>query len=175
MTPLLYDRCGKVINSNYVQFPVELCLSPSVHIYTLDFDSHDVVFVFLIRMMAVPATVIYFTSYERLKVLFVHENGKTEDWWKPMAAGALARGEAFLTIKTDSITSVLLEVGQDTDNSWDQSNYISQGFNGDACGHFCEHTLANILKDIFTQHLSYTQPPYLGMHIMKCVTQEHEF
>ncbi|XP_064595235.1 probable mitochondrial glutathione transporter SLC25A40 isoform X2 [Liolophura sinensis] len=63
-------------------------------------------------IMAVPATVIYFTSYERLKVLFVHKNGRTEDWWKPMAAGALARVWAVTLISPLELVRTKLQSEQ---------------------------------------------------------------
>lgn len=44
------------------------------------------------RVMAVPATVVYFTCYEQLKVAFRYKDDNPFDWWKPMAAGAVARG-----------------------------------------------------------------------------------
>ncbi|XP_048238612.1 probable mitochondrial glutathione transporter SLC25A40 [Haliotis rufescens] len=42
-------------------------------------------------VMAVPATVIYFTCYEQLKVAFKYQDSKPSDWWIPMFSGALAR------------------------------------------------------------------------------------
>ncbi|XP_025084519.1 solute carrier family 25 member 40-like isoform X2 [Pomacea canaliculata] len=42
-------------------------------------------------VMAVPATVVYFTSYEQLKALFAYDEKNLQDWWKPMASGATAR------------------------------------------------------------------------------------
>lgn len=49
--------------------------------------------VFYSRVMAVPATVIYFTCYEQLKVAFKYQDSKPSDWWIPMFSGALARGK----------------------------------------------------------------------------------
>ncbi|KAH9514300.1 hypothetical protein Btru_028657 [Bulinus truncatus] len=42
-------------------------------------------------VMAVPATVVYFTSYEQLKLLFRYDCSVHTDRWKPLAAGATAR------------------------------------------------------------------------------------
>lgn len=43
--------------------------------------------------MAVPATVIYFTSYEQLKSILNHRPWDRNDLWKPMVAGMVARGK----------------------------------------------------------------------------------
>ncbi|KAK7495691.1 hypothetical protein BaRGS_00013138 [Batillaria attramentaria] len=42
-------------------------------------------------VMAVPATVVYFTCYEQLKALMKYRENNINDWWKPMASGAIAR------------------------------------------------------------------------------------
>lgn len=43
-------------------------------------------------IMAVPATVVYFTTYEQLKQALGHRyDNPSNDWWKPMAAGSSAR------------------------------------------------------------------------------------
>ncbi|XP_041372402.1 solute carrier family 25 member 40-like [Gigantopelta aegis] len=42
-------------------------------------------------VMAIPATVIYFSCYEQLKVVLKYQDGQRSDWWKPMVAGASAR------------------------------------------------------------------------------------
>ncbi|XP_014775128.1 probable mitochondrial glutathione transporter SLC25A40 [Octopus bimaculoides] len=42
-------------------------------------------------VMAVPATVIYFTSYEQLKSFLKHKPWDHNDLWKPMVAGMVAR------------------------------------------------------------------------------------
>ncbi|ESO93484.1 hypothetical protein LOTGIDRAFT_232578 [Lottia gigantea] len=42
-------------------------------------------------VMAVPATVIYFTCYEQLKGVLRYRQSVLGDWWKPMMAGVLAR------------------------------------------------------------------------------------
>ena len=46
------------------------------------------------RVMAVPATVIYFTTYEQLKAALGHSYTSVEsNWWKPIVAGASSRGK----------------------------------------------------------------------------------
>lgn len=48
----------------------------------------------LCRVMAVPATVVYFTTYEQLKAVLGHRyDSAANNWWKPVAAGASARGK----------------------------------------------------------------------------------
>lgn len=42
-------------------------------------------------MMAVPATVVYFTMYEKIKAALMYHDRQPSDWWKPMASGATAR------------------------------------------------------------------------------------
>ncbi|KAL8605806.1 hypothetical protein ACOMHN_066526 [Nucella lapillus] len=42
-------------------------------------------------VMAVPATVVYFTCYEQLKAAMAYDENSTRDWWKPMVSGATAR------------------------------------------------------------------------------------
>lgn len=42
-------------------------------------------------VMAVPATVVYFTCYEQLKAFMKYKEDNYQDWWKPMASGAVAR------------------------------------------------------------------------------------
>ncbi|KAK7092982.1 mitochondrial glutathione transporter SLC25A40-like [Littorina saxatilis] len=42
-------------------------------------------------VMAVPATVVYFTCYEQLKAAMQYNECCSYDWWKPMTAGAIAR------------------------------------------------------------------------------------
>ncbi|XP_050405550.1 probable mitochondrial glutathione transporter SLC25A40 isoform X2 [Patella vulgata] len=42
-------------------------------------------------VMAVPATVVYFTCYEQLKGVLLYRDGNVSDWWKPIIAGVLAR------------------------------------------------------------------------------------
>ncbi|CAL1545009.1 unnamed protein product [Lymnaea stagnalis] len=42
-------------------------------------------------VMAIPATVVYFTSYEQLKAVLNYHEGINSDRWKPMVAGAMAR------------------------------------------------------------------------------------
>lgn len=55
--------------------------------------------------MAVPATVVYFTSYEQLKALFAYDEKNLQDWWKPMASGATARGTSFCQCQFDFLFS----------------------------------------------------------------------
>ena len=50
------------------------------------------VIVLYCRVMAVPATVVYFTCYEFCRYKFGYHGGlEGNDWWKPMLAGATAR------------------------------------------------------------------------------------
>ncbi|XP_062597989.1 probable mitochondrial glutathione transporter SLC25A40 [Saccostrea cucullata] len=50
-------------------------------------------------VMAVPATVVYFSCYEHFRNLFGYSAGLTEnDWWKPIMAGASARTLAVFAI-----------------------------------------------------------------------------
>ncbi|CAG5136352.1 unnamed protein product [Candidula unifasciata] len=42
-------------------------------------------------VMAVPATVVYFTSYEQIKFVLGYQDGVVSYSWKPMVAGAVAR------------------------------------------------------------------------------------
>lgn len=42
--------------------------------------------------MAIPATVVYFTCYEQLKVALGYYDESVPNTWKPMLAGAIARG-----------------------------------------------------------------------------------
>ena len=52
--------------------------------------------VWLYRVMAVPATVVYFSCYEHFRNLFGYSAGLEEnDWWKPIMAGASARSKYF--------------------------------------------------------------------------------
>ena len=50
---------------------------------------------FSLRVMAVPATVVYFTCYEQLKAAMHYSESSSSDWWKPMLSGAVARGLSF--------------------------------------------------------------------------------
>ena len=55
------------------------------------------------RVMAVPATVVYFTCYEYCRKQFGYHGGlEGNDWWKPMLAGATARS-MYIDIK-DNVT-----------------------------------------------------------------------
>lgn len=50
-------------------------------------------------VMAVPATVVYFTCYEYCRRMFGYHGGlEGNDWWKPMIAGATARTWAVTVI-----------------------------------------------------------------------------
>lgn len=50
-------------------------------------------------VMAVPATVVYFSCYEHFRNLFGYSAGLEEnDWWKPIMAGASARTLAVFAI-----------------------------------------------------------------------------
>ncbi|XP_076455856.1 mitochondrial glutathione transporter SLC25A40-like [Babylonia areolata] len=42
-------------------------------------------------VMALPATVVYFTCYEQLKAAMQYSDSCPQDWWKPMASGGTAR------------------------------------------------------------------------------------
>uniref|UniRef100_A0A0B6ZM67 Solute carrier family 25 member 40 n=1 Tax=Arion vulgaris TaxID=1028688 RepID=A0A0B6ZM67_9EUPU len=42
-------------------------------------------------VMAVPATVVYFTSYEKLKIKLNYQENNKKDFWKPLVAGSIAR------------------------------------------------------------------------------------
>lgn len=45
--------------------------------------------------MAVPATVVYFTTYEQVKAFlgYHHDGPSRENWYKPILAGSGARGK----------------------------------------------------------------------------------
>ena len=48
------------------------------------------------RVMAVPATVVYFTSYEQFKSFLGYSEAgpRSENWFKPVLAGSGARGKS---------------------------------------------------------------------------------
>ena len=43
------------------------------------------------RVMAIPATVVYFTCYEQLRCYLCYRPNVASDQWKPLVSGALAR------------------------------------------------------------------------------------
>ncbi|KAJ8307325.1 hypothetical protein KUTeg_015409 [Tegillarca granosa] len=51
------------------------------------------------KVMAIPATVVYFTTYEQIKLLLGYRVGVTSDnWYLPIIAGATARTGAVIFI-----------------------------------------------------------------------------
>ena len=50
--------------------------------------------------MAVPATVVYFTSYEQFKSFlgYRHDGPYNENWFKPVLAGSGARGMVYFIV-----------------------------------------------------------------------------
>ncbi|KAK3609859.1 hypothetical protein CHS0354_015049 [Potamilus streckersoni] len=85
--------------------------------------------------MAVPATVIYFTCYEQLKLLFGHNYSKTysSQWWIPSVAGAIARVWAVTLIsplelirtKMQSKQLTYADLGRDVKNTVKQNGFLS--------------------------------------------------
>ena len=51
--------------------------------------------------MAVPATVVYFTSYEQFKIFlgYRHDGSYSENWFKPVLAGSGARGRVYWNLR----------------------------------------------------------------------------
>jgi len=46
--------------------------------------------------MAVPATVVYFSTYEQIKSRLGYKyTVENSDWWKPLVAGGSARGDSM--------------------------------------------------------------------------------
>lgn len=63
-------------------------------------------------VMAVPATVVYFTCYEQLKAKMKYQENSAQDWWKPMAAGAVARVWAASVISPVELVRTKMQSAQ---------------------------------------------------------------
>ena len=56
-----------------------------------------------------PATVVYFTSYEQFKILlgYQHAGPTSQNWYKPVLAGSGARGE-YMSAQVSDDTCVIV-------------------------------------------------------------------
>ena len=69
------------------------------HYYYL---SYIIIYIF-IRMMVLPASVIYYTSYDNLKVYLGFRegyDGPDQNYWAPALAGVIARGKRAISSET---------------------------------------------------------------------------